>query len=166
MSIRNLGRTRCCGCSRVQQQRREGVGGGNNTPNRPTAVATSAQRRYSRGVLIQAACYSGSFYLTFIFTTVFRVYQLIAPTSVPPFAILYPTALLLPSEGFFNLLVYKRHQILKFIRGCKCKHEEKTQQNTQVLSQQKSELVENNNRVVEGDDVEEGHGENFGDNQT
>jgi hypothetical protein len=85
--------------------------------------------------------YSGSFYLTFNSRLLSGI-SLIAPTSVPPFAILYLTALLLPSEGFFNLLVYKRHQILKFIRGCKCKHEGETQQNTT----EKSEVVENNNR--------------------
>ena len=70
---------------------------------------TSAdERKYSRGVMMQALYFVVAFFLTFIFPTILRLYQVTHPNvQYPPLAMFYLTALFLPSQGFWNLIVYK-----------------------------------------------------------
>ena len=52
-----------------------------------------------------------------------RLYQVTNPDVLPPFALFYLTAMFLPSQGFWNLVVYKRHTIQKVFSNlsCRCK---------------------------------------------
>ena len=140
-------------------RRRKG-GAATNTGGAParTAAAPSsnaAERKFSKSVLHQSVFYSTTFYLTFIFPTILRFYQLANPTQVaPPYPMLYLMGFFLPLQGFFNLHIYKRHAIQKFFRKYIFKRREgddqkekskKQNPKTEVVTQQsqKTEAAEN-----------------------
>jgi hypothetical protein len=134
------------------------AGNTGGTTARRTAAAPSsnaAERKFSKSVLHQSVFYSTAFYLTFIFPTILRFYQLANPTQVaPPYPMLYLMGFFLPLQGFFNLHIYKRHAIQKFFRKYIFKRREgddqkkkskKQNPKTEVVTQQsqKTEAAEN-----------------------
>ena len=68
--------------------------------------------RYSRQVLHQAVWYLTAFYLTWIFATINRLWQLTLLEG-SPYIILLLHATFAPCQGFFNLLVYMRPRYLR-----------------------------------------------------
>ena len=85
----------------------DGENNNNTTSNNSNQTTTSTERKYSRGVMMQAGYYVSAFFLTFIFPTILRLYQVINPSKIAPFSLFYLTSFFLPSQGFWNLVVYK-----------------------------------------------------------
>jgi len=65
----------------------------------------------SKKVAIQAALFVGALYLTWIFTTITRIYQI--TTGKNSFVLLVLMATFFPLQGFFNCLVYLRPRYLR-----------------------------------------------------
>ena len=80
---------------------------GTNNDSKNQSNTSADERKYSRGVMMQALYFVVAFFLTFIFPTILRLYQVTHPNANPPFAMFYLTAFFLPSQGFWNLIVYK-----------------------------------------------------------
>ena len=88
---------------------------GTNNDSKNQSNTSADERKYSRGVMMQALYFVVAFFLTFIFPTILRLYQVTHPSVQPPFAIFYLTALFLPSQGFWNLVVYKVCLSINFV---------------------------------------------------
>lgn len=69
----------------------------------PTALQ---RREMTRKVTVQALCYVGAFYLTWVWSSMIRIQQSISGETEYALALL--TGIFLPSQGFFNFLVYVR----------------------------------------------------------
>lgn len=65
----------------------------------------------SKKVAIQAALFVGALYLTWIFTTITRIYQI--TTGKNSFTLLVLMATFFPLQGFFNCLIYLRPRYLR-----------------------------------------------------
>eukprot|EP00571_Detonula_confervacea_P012427 CAMPEP_0172304196 /NCGR_PEP_ID=MMETSP1058-20130122/5628_1 /TAXON_ID=83371 /ORGANISM="Detonula confervacea, Strain CCMP 353" /LENGTH=431 /DNA_ID=CAMNT_0013015321 /DNA_START=305 /DNA_END=1600 /DNA_ORIENTATION=+ len=65
----------------------------------------------SKKVAIQAALFVGALYLTWIFTTITRIYQI--ATGNNSYVLLVLMAIFFPLQGFFNCLVYLRPRYLR-----------------------------------------------------
>jgi hypothetical protein len=65
----------------------------------------------SKNVVIQAGLFVGALYLTWIFTTITRIYQI--TTGNNNFALLVLMATFFPLQGFFNCMVYLRPRYLR-----------------------------------------------------
>eukprot|EP00584_Thalassiosira_punctigera_P007922 CAMPEP_0172535842 /NCGR_PEP_ID=MMETSP1067-20121228/7677_1 /TAXON_ID=265564 ORGANISM="Thalassiosira punctigera, Strain Tpunct2005C2" /NCGR_SAMPLE_ID=MMETSP1067 /ASSEMBLY_ACC=CAM_ASM_000444 /LENGTH=453 /DNA_ID=CAMNT_0013320799 /DNA_START=364 /DNA_END=1725 /DNA_ORIENTATION=+ len=71
----------------------------------------ASRGRKSKKVAIQAALFVGALYLTWIFTTITRIYQI--TTGNNNFVLLVLMATFFPLQGFFNCLIYLRPRYLR-----------------------------------------------------
>ena len=92
---------------RINKKTTDGENNNNTTSNNSNQTTTSTQRKYSRGVMMQALYFVSAFFLTFVFPTILRLYQVINPSKIAPFSLFYLTSFFLPSQGSLNLVVYK-----------------------------------------------------------
>jgi len=72
---------------------------------------TARRGRKSKKVAIQAGLFVGALYLTWIFTTITRIYQI--TTGNNNFVLLVLMATFFPLQGFFNCLIYLRPRYLR-----------------------------------------------------
>ena len=72
---------------RISQRRDKKTTDGedNNNATSNNNNSSSTERKYSRGVMMQALYYVSAFFLTFIFPTILRLYQVINPSKIAPF---------------------------------------------------------------------------------
>mmetsp|Transcript_29059 Transcript_29059/g.57993 ORF Transcript_29059/g.57993 Transcript_29059/m.57993 type:complete len:436 (+) Transcript_29059:79-1386(+) len=77
------------------------------------------RNKKARKVAIQAALFIGALYLTWVFTTITRIYQI--ATGRNEFALLVLMAIFFPLQGFFNALIYIRPRYLR----CRSRHPER-----------------------------------------
>lgn len=68
----------------------------------------------SRRIADQAIFYSGSFFITWLFPTWARIYEMVNPGKNIPFAIEILFTILTPIQGLFNVLVYFRPKYLRY----------------------------------------------------
>mmetsp|Transcript_30894 Transcript_30894/g.55983 ORF Transcript_30894/g.55983 Transcript_30894/m.55983 type:complete len:333 (+) Transcript_30894:115-1113(+) len=80
-------------------------------PRAPAPIALSETYRYerSRQMFHQAVFYLGVFYITWLFVTINRMYQLITGESNFPLLVLH--SIFGPLQGFLNFIVYRHGQI-------------------------------------------------------
>jgi len=87
----------------------------NPTADLEKGLRRSASKRKhlrSRKIAMQGVCFVGAFYLTWIFGTVNRIQQLVTGKNVYGLDLMH--ALLSPSQGFWNYLVYLRPRYLTY----------------------------------------------------
>jgi len=77
-----------------------------------------AEARFSRAVFWQGMCYVFAFLFTFSFATIFRIMQTVDYDI--PFPFLFLFCFTLPLQGFLNLLVYKRLDLIKALHRINC----------------------------------------------
>mmetsp|Transcript_8141 Transcript_8141/g.14729 ORF Transcript_8141/g.14729 Transcript_8141/m.14729 type:complete len:336 (-) Transcript_8141:770-1777(-) len=75
----------------------------------PTALWQTHRYERSRQMLHQAVFYLGVFYLTWLFVTINRMYQLVTGDSSYPLLVLH--SMFGPLQGFLNFIVYRHGQI-------------------------------------------------------
>lgn len=77
----------------------------------PAASTTRNSGEKSKKVAVQAALFVGALYLTWIFTTVARIYSIVHGRN--EFVLLVLMATFFPLQGFFNCLIYLRPRYLR-----------------------------------------------------
>lgn len=68
----------------------------------------------SKRIAEQAIFYSGSFFITWLFPTWARIYEMVNPGKEAPFAIIILFTILTPLQGLFNVFVYFRPKYLHY----------------------------------------------------
>jgi hypothetical protein len=68
----------------------------------------------SRAVFMQAMHYTCAFYVSYTFATVNRILQQV--TGETYFPVIFLHALLIPLQGFFNVLVYRRNEYIRLVQ--------------------------------------------------
>lgn len=68
----------------------------------------------SKRIAHQAIFYSGSFFITWLFPTWARIYEMVNPGKETPFVIIILFTILTPLQGLFNVFVYFRPKYLHY----------------------------------------------------
>jgi len=79
-------------------------------------IGDKVRLRKTRAVAKQGALYVGAFFVTWLFPTIARLYQLIWQVN-PPTAIIVLAACFIPIQGFFNALVYFRLRYINCVEA-------------------------------------------------
>ncbi|KAL7519445.1 hypothetical protein ACHAWF_000241, partial [Thalassiosira exigua] len=97
---------------------------------REAEAESGAPRRGSKSkkVAIQAGLFVGALYLTWVFTTITRIYQI--TTGKNSFVLLVLMATFFPLQGFFNCLVYLRPRYLR----CRSRNPDASRRRIMLLS--------------------------------
>lgn len=100
-----------------------------STMNTETLKAQRRQRRNerSKAVANQGLFYAGTFALVWVFGTIVRAMQL--ANATPPWILIFWFAVMTPSQGFFNFLVYIRPRLIKYLEKRKKKREKRSSKN-------------------------------------
>ena len=82
-----------------------------------------------------------------------RLYQVTNPDVLPPFALFYLTAMFLPSQGFWNLIVYKRHTIQEVLSNlsCRCKRSPQRENTSPVEAEDRDGTKDGIENAIDND---------------